>query len=139
MKIFKTADRVSFKGSKVVKKRVKDNSDQGYHFVMVSEPVIKKGKIGATENLSIPVKIKDGTIRQIPYPMLTAGYGDKVTFQEKLPDKTAWEGTKLVIVEKGKTIKVTGKVILDSLIIPVITSDGHINHLQVKDLEGVRR
>ncbi|GAI02098.1 unnamed protein product [marine sediment metagenome] len=131
-------DRVSFAGSIEVRQRVKDPSELGYHFEIVSEPCQRKGKLGDLSGLSLRVTHQDGSSHPVPFKTLIWGEDDKTCFYPvKLPDKTEWQGEKLVVTKKGKPVDQFGTASLNGLFLPVILRDKSIAQVQYNNLQFV--
>lgn len=131
--MFKSGDKVTFEGREP-SRQVEVETQEDYKIVPGREIEIE-AKIGQLNALYIPVRLKDGTVRQILYKDLKINNKGVVALKEKLPDvkKITKEGVEFYV--PGKTITVRGKVSLANLLIPVETKEEGLRMIPFKELK----
>lgn len=100
----------------------------------VGDWILEKGKDktvnGVVAELSkfyLPVTLEDKSVKQILYQDLKFLSGNRASFQSKLPDRHKVllqpDGSYKEINATGKAIRITGKLLLSDVYIPVLIGD----------------
>lgn len=139
--MFKSGDKVTFKGREESTRRlprpgdkVKPGDEEDY-IVEPGKQITIKGVIGRLDRFYIPVRLKDGSIRQILHKDLVISSKGVVTLKEKRPDRTRMvDHVETIVKGKSYTVKAKIDLRLRNLHIPVVV-DGDERQIPFKNLK----
>ena len=140
--MLKSGDKVTFKGRELETRRLPrpddkiKRGDELDYVIVPGKEIVIEGVIGWLGKLYIPVRLQDGSIRQVLHKDLKPGRGDNVSFKEKLADikKVDSQGKDFWVVGKTVTVKARLDFSFRKLHIPVVVSDKTIRQIPFKDL-----